>query len=82
MKKRNRYGRQFDIDLVLDDGYVEALLDQQTRISTGMRCINNSFNNTMDDVEKFILENEDKGYKKLVLTKDTVNNSSRFELSA
>ena len=82
LKKRNRYGRQFDIDLVLDDGYVEALLDQQTRISTGMRCINNSFNNTMDDVEKFILENEDKGYKKLVLTKDTVNNSSRFELSA
>ena len=82
LKKRNRYGRQFDIDLVLDSQYIEALLDQQSRISTGMRCINNSFNNTMDDVEKFILENEDKGYKKLVLTKDTVTDSSIFELSA
>ena len=80
-KKRDRYKRQFGIDLILDKDYVDALLDQQSKVSTGMRTINNSFKRTIDNVEKFILENSDKGYKKLVLTKDTVLDPSKFDLS-
>ena len=80
-KKRDRYKRQFGIDLVLDPEYVEALLDQQSRISTGMRTVNNSVKRTIDVAERFILENEDKGYKKLVLTKSTVDDPHNFDLS-
>ena len=80
-KKRDRYKRQFGIDLILDKDYVDALLDQQSKISTGMRTINNSFKRTIDTVEKYILENSDQGYKKLVLTKDTVLDPNKFDLS-
>jgi len=80
-KKRDRYKRQFGIDLILDKDYVDALLDQQSKVSTGMRTINNSFKRTIDTVEKYILENSDQGYKKLVLTKDTVLDPNKFDLS-
>lgn len=80
-KKRDRYKRQFGIDLVLDNEYIETLLDQQSRISTGMRTVNNSVKRTIDNAERVILENEDKGYKRLVLTKETVNDPNKFDLS-
>lgn len=80
-KKRDRYKRQFGIDLVLDDEYIDALLDQQSRISTGMRTVNNSVKRTIDIAERYILENEDAGYKKLILTKKTVADPNSFDLS-
>lgn len=81
LKKKDRYKRQFGIDLVLDDEYIEAVLNMQSRVSTGMRVVNNSVKRTIDVAERFILENEDKGYKKLILTRDTVNNPKNFDLS-
>ena len=46
-----------------------------------MRTINNSVKRTMDIAERFILENEDKGYKKLILTKETAYDPTKYDLS-
>ncbi len=79
-KKRDRYKRQFGIDLILEKEYVEALLDKVAD-TTGMRSVNNLFKRTINKAETTILENEDKGYKRLVLTKETVLDPKNFDLS-
>jgi len=81
VKKRDRYKRQFGIDLVLDDECIDAVLDKLSTSSTGMRSVNNFFKKTIDNAEKSILENEDKKYKRLVLTKDIVDDPNKFDLS-
>ena len=81
VKKRDRWKRQFGIDLVIEDDAIDALLDQQSSISTGMRSVNNTMKKTTDIAERAILENEKAGYKKLVLTRDTVDNPKKFDLT-
>lgn len=81
VKKRDRWKRQFGIDLVITDDAIDALLDQQSSISTGMRSVNNTMKKTTDIAERAILENEKAGYKKLVLTRDTVDNPNNFDLT-
>ena len=81
VKKRDRWKRQFGIDLVIEDDAIDALLDQQSSISTGMRSVNNTMKKTTDIAERAILENEKAGYKKLVLTRDTVDNPKNFDLT-
>ena len=46
-----------------------------------MRSVNNLVKRTINNAERVILENEDKGYKRLVLTKETVNDPNKFDLS-
>ena len=79
-KKRDRYKRQFEIDLLVDDSYIDAVLDKIAVTSTGMRTVNNVFKKSINNAEKVILENEGKGYKKLILTKDTVDDPNKFDL--
>ena len=81
IKKRDRYKRQFGIDLILEDGFVEASLDKVAGSSTGMRSLYNFVKKTINNAERIILENETAGYKKLVLTKDTVDDPNKFDLS-
>lgn len=81
LMKKERYKRQFKIDLDIDNEFIDTLLDKQPRSSTGMRNINNSLSEMIDTVEKIILENEYAGYKKLILTKETVEDHKKFELS-
>ena len=79
-KKKERYKRQFDIDLYVDDSYIDAILDTISNSATGMRSVNNYVKRTIDVAERSILSNEGK-YKKLVLTKDTVLNPNKFDMS-
>ena len=79
-KKRERYKRQFGIDLILDEEYIDEILDKISSLATGMRSVNNIVKKSIDDAEKEILENENKGYKKLILTKDTVLDSKKFDI--
>ena len=79
-KKKTRYKRQFGIDLIADESYVEAILDQIEKSATGMRTVNNVVKRSMDDAERALLEEETKGYKKLVLTKETADDSKKFDL--
>jgi ATP-dependent Clp protease ATP-binding subunit ClpX len=78
--KRDRYKRQFGIDLVLEDEYIDAVIDKLSS-TTGMRSIYNYVKKNLNVAERAILENEDKGYKKLVLTKDAVLDPKNFDLS-
>lgn len=80
VKKYNRWKRQFGIELVIEDDFLEAVLDLQANTSSGMRCIYNSLKKSMDIAERTILEGNASGYKKLVLTRDTVDNPSDFKL--
>ena len=79
VKKRDRYKRQFGIDLVIDDECIDGVLDKLSGM-TGMRSVNNFFKKTIDNAEKTILENEGTKYKKLILTRDTVDNPNNFDL--
>ena len=79
-KKKDRYKRQFNIDLVASDDFIEGILDKISNSETGMRSVNNLVKRSINSAEKGLLENEDKGYKKLVLTKNTVLDPKQFEL--
>lgn len=79
-KKRDRYKRQFGIDLVASDDFIEGILDKISNSETGMRSVNNLVKRSINSAEKGLLENENKGYKKLVLTKNTVLDPKQFEL--
>ena len=79
-KKKNRYKRQFGIDLIADETYIDALLDSIEKSATGMRSVNNLVKRSINEAEKKLLEEETSGLKKLVLTKDTVEDSKKFIL--
>lgn len=79
-KKRARYLRQFGIELVASDDYINAIIDQTTSFEVGMRSVNNIVKKSMSPAEIEILKNKDNHYKKLVLTKDTVNDPNKFDL--
>jgi ATP-dependent Clp protease ATP-binding subunit ClpA len=81
VKKRDRYKRQFGIDLKITDEYIDAVLDSLTDKTSGMRSVNNFVKNSIDEAEKAILENERKGYKALILTRDTALNPKKFDIS-
>ena len=78
-KKRSRYKRQFGVDLIATDDYIDALLDQISNSATGMRSVNNFVKRSIDNAERELLTNS--GYKVLRLTKDTVSNPKSFDLS-
>ena len=80
-KKRNRYKRQFNIDLIASDDYIEAILDSVSTQATGMRSVNNIVKRNINSAEQVLLEREHDGYKRLVLTRDTVENPRNFDLS-
>ena len=80
-KKKKRYQRQFGIDMIADETFVDAILDRIERQETGMRSVNNIVKKTLNDAERAILEGEHQGYKKLVLTRDTVESPKKFDLS-
>lgn len=79
-KKKERYKRQFNIDLIADETYIDAIIDSLESSSTGMRSVNNYVKRTINNAEKAILENNN-NYKKLLLTKHTVEDPNNFDLS-
>ena len=79
-KKKARYERQFGIDLVASDDYIDAIIDKTTSFEVGMRSVNNIVKKSMSPAEIEILKHKDNHYKKLVLTKDTVDNPNKFDL--
>ncbi len=80
IKKRDRYKRQFGIDLIASDDYIDAILDSLDKDALGMRSVNNYVKRTINEVEKSILEGETHGCKQLILTRDTVSNPRSFEV--
>ena len=79
-KKKDRYKRQFNIDLEAEDSFFEAILDTLDKDALGMRSINNYVKRTINDIEKKILEGEIPNNKKLILINDTVTDSNKFKV--
>lgn len=79
-KKRERYQRQFGVNLMADETYIDALLDVISQSETGMRSVNNLVKKTMNEAERALLENPT-SYKRLILTRDTVQDAKKFDLS-
>lgn len=77
--KKQRYKRQFNIEMLADDTYFEALIANLHDNDRSMRDLNNLITSTLDDAECEMFANIGK-YKKLVLTGDTVENSRNFKL--
>ena len=80
-KKKNRYKRDYGIDIIPDDSYIEAVLDEVKKKNEGMRVVNNIVKGSIDEAEKAILRTTGKGYKKLILSKKTVLNPRDFDIS-
>jgi ATP-dependent Clp protease ATP-binding subunit ClpX len=78
--KKNRFKRDFGVDIIPDDSYIDAILDEIDKKRQGMRVVNNLIEETTNEAEKSILLYPDK-YKKLVLTKKTVLNPKDFDAS-
>ena len=80
-KKKNRYKRDYDIDIITEESYINAVLDEINKKNKGMRVVNNIVKKSLDEAEKEILKNSSKGYKRLVLTKNIVSNPKDFDIS-
>lgn len=77
-RKKARYKRQFGIDLVMDDSYIDAIIEELGKHNSGMRILNNCVGETLNTIERKILEEEVERGKQLVLTRDTVSNPNNF----
>jgi len=77
--KKERNLRQFNIELMTEESYLDALITKLVEQDRSMRDLNNLILGTLDVAECEMLENIGK-YKRLVLTADTVKNNSHFIL--
>lgn len=79
LQKRLRYKRQFGVDLIADDSYIEAVLAKLDSNNQSIRELNNLVSATLEEVEYELLTTSNRG-KKLVLTGDIVDNNKKFNL--
>ena len=80
-KKKKRYKRQFGIDIEVSEDFVDAILESISNNAEGMRNVNNFVSSRINLAEQSILEDTKKGYKRLVLSKRTVEDPTKFDLS-
>lgn len=78
--KKARYARQFNVDLIVDDSYCEAILDKLAQDEKSMRDLNNLIINSLAEVECELLDLGNTTPKKLVLTSDIVEDNKKFDL--
>ncbi len=77
--KKRRYKRQFGVDLIADDSYVEAIFEAIAEKRDSIRILNNMVYNTLDTAEYALCTGNHQG-KRLILTRDTVVNPDNFTL--
>ena len=67
------------MELIAEDTYVHAILDQMEEEEKSMRELNNKVLSTLEEAE-YELASSPLKYKKLILTRDTVENPTKFTL--
>ncbi|MBQ4030304.1 MAG: AAA family ATPase [Bacilli bacterium] len=77
--KKRRYERQFGVELVADDSYIEAIFKAIAEQRDSIRILNNMVYNTLDSAEYELCTADHRG-KRLILTRDTVANPDHFTL--
>ena len=76
----NRYKRQFNVSLVPEESFIDALLDHLDESQSGMRNVNNEIEELLTYAERAVCNDESSKPKTLVLTRDTVENPRKFDL--
>ena len=71
LAKKKRYEKEFGVELVILDEYVETILDKLSKEDKSMRDLNNIILSTLSEAEYQLLSNEGK-IKQLVLTPESV----------
>ena len=77
--KKHRYEKEFGVTTIVDETYIEAILDQLSKQDKSMRDLNNLILATLGTVEYELMENEGK-VKQLILTSETVSDPTKFGL--
>lgn len=80
-KKKARYQRQFQVETMPDISYFDALLDKLKDSDSSMRDLNNLVTESLTEAEHAMALESSGTYKVLKLTKDTVDNPKKFDLS-
>jgi len=79
IRKKQRYKRQFGVDLVADDSYVEEILNRLHAHDKSMRDLNNLIISSLSFAEHEMLINPH-SYKKLILTRESVASPEKIKL--
>ena len=79
LQKKNRYKKEFGIDLIFEDDFISGILDKLAQNDQSMRDLNNLILEYLALPEYEILSSPH-SYKRLVLTRDTVDNPTHFNL--
>ena len=77
--KKQRYKRQFGVDLIADDSYIEAIFAAIAEKRDSIRILNNMVYASLDSAEYELCTANHRG-KRLILTRDTVANPDNFTL--
>lgn len=79
MKKR-RYEREFGVEMIADESYIDALISALKEKDRSIRDLNNLILKSLGEIEYELLAQE--GHvKRLVLTAETVENPQKYNLS-
>ena len=78
--KKQRYERQFGVTLDSDESYVEAILSSLPKDSESVRQLNNQVIKSLALAEYELCTNPNLRGKRLILTRDTVENPNKFTL--
>lgn len=80
LSKKRRFERDFNVELIAEDSYIEALLAALHEEDRSIRDLNNLILSSLSEAEHELLEQE--GHvKRLVLTGETVSDPRKFNLS-
>lgn len=79
LMKKQRYEDEFNVELIALDSYIDAILDKLSAKDKSMRDLNNLILASLSEVEHALLETEGQ-VKKLVLSRDTVEDPHKFDL--
>lgn len=77
--KKQRYQRQFNVELSAEDSYIEAILERLDSHENSMRDLNNLIIKSLDEAEYEMLSNPN-AYKKLILTRECVEDPKKIKL--
>ena len=78
--KKQRYQRQFGVELIADDSYIEAIFDAIEDMRDSIRILNNLVVYSLDTIEYGLGSHSIPSGKRLILTKDTVENPDNFTI--
>ena len=79
LQKKIRYQKQFNIELLLEDDFINGLIDKLSNSEQSMRDLNNNILEYLALPEYEILSNPH-SYQRLTLTKDTLEDKKNFRL--